>query len=83
MMGILSWIVFGFFAGLIARAIFPGNQKLGFIATTALGVGGSFAGGFVSSIISGNNWRSLSTSGFIGSILGAILLLWIVKMVRK
>ena len=50
MMGILSWIVFGFFAGLIARAIFPGNQKLGFIA---------------------------------GSILGAILLLWIVKMVRK
>lgn len=82
-MGIISWIIFGFIAGLIARALFPGSQKLGFLATTGLGVAGSFAGGFVSSIISGHSWRSGGTSGFIGSVLGAILLLWIYRMVKK
>lgn len=82
-MGICSWIVFGFFAGLVARAIFPGRQQFGIVATTALGVAGSFAGGFVSALISGHSWRTWSTSGFIGSILGALLLLWIGKMVKK
>ena len=74
-MGICSWIVFGFLAGLIARAIMPGDQKMGFIRTTLLGVGGSFVGGFLGSFLLGHNPMVLHSSGFIGAVIGAMLLL--------
>lgn len=75
-MGLCGWIVFGFLAGLIARALMPGSQKMGLIATTLLGVAGSFAGGFVWNLLSpGRDWLALRPSGFIGSVIGAILLL--------
>jgi len=74
-MGIIAWIVFGFVTGLIARAILPGNQKLGFIKTTLLGVAGSFTGGTIASIISGDHVDHLHAAGFVASVLGAVLLL--------
>jgi uncharacterized membrane protein YeaQ/YmgE (transglycosylase-associated protein family) len=80
-MGLCSWIIFGFVVGLLARAIMPGEQKMGFIRTTLLGVGGAFVGGFVAALIRGGNWRSPSPAGFIGAILGAVLLLWLSEMI--
>jgi uncharacterized membrane protein YeaQ/YmgE (transglycosylase-associated protein family) len=74
-MGLCGWIVFGFFAGLIARAIMPGKQGLGIIATTLLGIGGSFVGGLLGSLLLGGGWRVLRPSGFIGAIIGAVVLL--------
>lgn len=75
-MGLIGWIVFGFFAGLIARAIVPGKQGLGCLGTTALGVGGSFMGGFLASLLFGRgNWRDPAPAGFIGAIIGAIVIL--------
>ncbi|MFL5348981.1 MAG: GlsB/YeaQ/YmgE family stress response membrane protein [Hyalangium sp.] len=74
-MGLCSWIFFGFVVGLIARFIMPGHQHIGFIRTTLLGVGGSFVGGFLSALIWGGNWRNPSPSGWIGAIIGAIVLL--------
>jgi uncharacterized membrane protein YeaQ/YmgE (transglycosylase-associated protein family) len=74
-MGICSWIVFGFIVGLIARFIMPGKQSMGLIRTTLLGVGGSFVGGVLAALIWGGNWRSPSPAGFIGAILGAVVLL--------
>lgn len=75
-MGLLSWIVFGFFAGLIARAIVPGRQSVGCIATTALGVAGSFMGGFLASLLLGRgNWRNPTPTGFIGAVIGAAVIL--------
>ena len=82
-MGLCSWIIFGFIAGLIARAIMPGRQSMGFIATTLLGIAGSFAGGFLASIIRGGSWRVMDSSGLIGSVLGAIVLLAIAGMVSR
>ncbi|MDY7230146.1 GlsB/YeaQ/YmgE family stress response membrane protein [Hyalangium rubrum] len=76
-MGLCSWIVFGFVVGLIARFIMPGQQKLGIIRTTLLGVGGSFMGGFLAALLWGGNWRSPSPAGFIGAIIGAVVLLMI------
>ncbi len=72
-----GWIILGFVAGLIARAVMPGRQAMGFIATTLLGIAGSFMGGFLASILLGGGWRVLQPSGFLGSILGAIVLLWL------
>ncbi|PTL85118.1 GlsB/YeaQ/YmgE family stress response membrane protein [Vitiosangium sp. GDMCC 1.1324] len=79
-MGLCTWIVFGFFAGLIARAVMPGRQGMGLISTTLLGVAGSFMGGFLASVLRGGNWHVLQPSGFIGAIVGAIALLAIGRM---
>jgi uncharacterized membrane protein YeaQ/YmgE (transglycosylase-associated protein family) len=73
-MGILAWIVFGFIVGLIARAIVPGRQQMGFIMTTALGIAGSLVGGLVATAIGGGSTTELHGAGFLGSILGAVLL---------
>ncbi len=75
-MGIIAWIVFGFIIGLIARAIVPGRQHMGFVATTILGIVGSVLGGIVASAIGGGgslaDWH---TAGVIGSLIGAIVVL--------
>lgn len=75
-MGILSWIVFGFVVGLIARAVMPGRQNMNFVMTTLLGIGGAFLGGAIGSAISGESMDQLHAAGMIGSVLGAIALLF-------
>lgn len=84
MLSLLSWIAFGFIVGLLARALMPGRQKLGFIATILLGVAGSFVGGFLGNIIFGvQDMNEPHTAGFIGSLIGAFLLLFAVIKLRK
>jgi len=73
--GLCGWIIFGFFAGLLARAITPGQHRMGFIRTTLLGVVGSFVGGVLGALISGRDMMILEPSGFLGAILGAVVLL--------
>jgi uncharacterized membrane protein YeaQ/YmgE (transglycosylase-associated protein family) len=46
-MGIISWIIWGLFVGAIARLLLPGEQKIGFLWTIALGIAGSIVGGFL------------------------------------
>ena len=74
--GIIGTIIVGFIVGLLARALMPGVQSMGFWLTTALGIGGSLVGGLISSVI----WKSpdgkFHPAGWILSILGAMLLLW-------
>ena len=52
-MGIISWAIWGLFVGLVARALLPGRQPLGFLWTIALGLAGSLVGGFVATEILG------------------------------
>lgn len=80
-MGILSFIVFGLIIGLIARAVMPGRQSMGLVATTLLGMAGSVVGGFIASLIFGGNVLELRTSGIIGSILGALLVMFLVGVI--
>jgi uncharacterized membrane protein YeaQ/YmgE (transglycosylase-associated protein family) len=80
-MGIIAWIVFGFVVGLIARAVVPGKQGMGLIMTTLLGVAGSLIGGIVASALFGGSATGFQPTGFIGSLIGAILLLVIAGMV--
>ena len=74
-MGILFFLLFGLVVGFIARAVMPGTQKMGFMATMALGVVGSFVGGFLVSLITSSRVADLNTAGIIGSVVGALLLL--------
>jgi uncharacterized membrane protein YeaQ/YmgE (transglycosylase-associated protein family) len=75
-MGILWIIIVGFVAGIIARLIAPGpNKPTGFILTTVLGIAGAFLATFIGQAI---GWyRPDQGAGFIGAIVGAVLVLFI------
>ena len=77
-MSILAFILFGLVVGLIARAIMPGRQSMGLVATTLLGVVGSFVGGLVGSLIYGGRVFELHAAGIIGSVLGALAVMFLV-----
>ncbi len=80
-MSVIIWIVIGFVAGLIARALVPGKQAMGIVATTILGIAGSLIGGLVGHMLGGGG-TGFTPSGIIGSILGAIVLLLIIGAVQ-
>lgn len=76
-MNLLLFLVFGLVVGFIARAVMPGTQKMGIVRTTLIGVGGSFIGGFLGNLISGHSIFRLDSAGWIGSVLGAVILMLI------
>jgi len=83
MLNIVSWIIVGLIAGALARLIMPGRDPMGIIATIVLGIIGSLIGGFVSMAIWRNSGDGFQPAGLILSILGAILVLWIWRMVKS
>ncbi|MCE9669338.1 GlsB/YeaQ/YmgE family stress response membrane protein [Myxococcus stipitatus] len=77
-MGIIAFLVIGLLAGLLARALMPGNQSMGLVATTLLGIVGSFVGGFIGSLFrSDGRVFDLHPSGLLFSVLGALLVLFL------
>ena len=80
-MGIIWTIVVGFFAGVIAKFLHPGRENMGFIMTTILGVAGALVATFIGKAV---GWYEPGQgAGFIGAIVGAILLLVIYGAVAK
>lgn len=77
-MSFLGWILFGLVVGAIAKLIMPGRDPGGWIVTILLGIAGSFVGGFLGQALLGG---SSETAGWIGSIIGAIVLLLIYRLV--
>jgi uncharacterized membrane protein YeaQ/YmgE (transglycosylase-associated protein family) len=80
-MGILTWIVFGFIAGGIAKYIMPGRDPGGCLATAAIGIAGALLGGFLGTAVF--NWGSVT--GFnlpsLGiAVLGAVVLLLLYRL---
>lgn len=86
MLALLSWIVTGLIVGVIARALVPGRQNLGWILTIVLGIVGAFVGGLISSFIWRDTWNSdasVSTMwpGWIMSVIGGVLVLVVYLMI--
>lgn len=79
-MNILWMIIFGAIVGAIAKLIMPGRDPGGIIVTIILGILGSIVGGFLIGLLLPGR-SATDPAGWIGSILGAILLLWIYRMV--
>jgi uncharacterized membrane protein YeaQ/YmgE (transglycosylase-associated protein family) len=77
-MNILGWILFGLVIGAIAKFLMPGRDPGGWIVTILLGIAGSFVGGFLASALLG---RDDQTAGWIGSIIGAMVLLFIYRLI--
>lgn len=80
-MGLVSWIVVGLIAGALARFLVPGRDPLGCLGTILLGMVGSLVGGFLANIVFGGR-TDLTRSGLIGSVVGAILILLVLRLVR-
>jgi uncharacterized membrane protein YeaQ/YmgE (transglycosylase-associated protein family) len=76
-MGIIGTILVGFVVGVLARFFYPGAVPLGFWLTVALGIGGSLVGGVISSLIWKTPDGKFHPAGWIMSIVGACLLLWV------
>jgi len=73
---ILTWIIVGAIVGVIARFLVPGPDPLGWVGTIVLGIVGSFVGGFLANLIFAGQ-ASVQPAGWIGSIIGAIIVLLI------
>ena len=78
-MGIIGTILIGFIVGLIARALKPGNDRMGIIMTTLLGIAGSFIARYAGMAM--GLYTEGQPAGWIASVLGAIVLLLIYSMV--
>jgi uncharacterized membrane protein YeaQ/YmgE (transglycosylase-associated protein family) len=79
-MGLIGTIIVGLIVGAIARFVLPGEQKMGWILTGALGIGGSLLAGFVGQAL---GWYQAGQgAGWIASVLGAVLLLFVVGKLR-
>lgn len=78
---LLTFLIVGFFAGLIARALVSGPGPTGCVPTTVLGVIGSFIGGFLGYVVFGKDLGdgSIQTSGILGSIIGSVIALMVYK----
>ena len=78
MIGVLGWIVFGVIVGVVAKLLMPGRDPGGFIVTMALGIAGALLGGFLGRAV---GWYGPNDgAGFLMSVLGAIVLLALYRM---
>jgi uncharacterized membrane protein YeaQ/YmgE (transglycosylase-associated protein family) len=74
--GILSWLLFGFLAGLVARALTPGQHALGCIGTIAVGMVGALLGGLIGEVVLGEDVEFEWDLGpFLLAVLGTVVLL--------
>jgi len=81
MMSILGSLFIGLIVGFVARALKPGDDKLGLIMTALLGVGGSFVAGYGGAAL--GLYAPGSAPGFIASVIGAIVLLYAYAFVKS
>lgn len=80
-MHIIGVIIIGFLAGLLARFLMPGRDAMGFIMTTLLGIVGAVVATYIGQAI---GWyREGESAGFIGAIVGAIIVLAAYHMIAR
>lgn len=78
-MGIIGFIVFGLFVGVVARLIKPGRQNLSIVATLLLGIVGSLIGGIVANLLGTGSIWELNIIGAVVAIIAAVLLIGIAE----
>ncbi len=80
-MHIIWTILVGLLAGVIAKFIFPGKENIGWVITTLLGIAGSFVATYLGQWL--NFYKPGQTAGFIGAIVGALIILFFFNLIRK
>ena len=81
MFHLIGTLIIGFIVGLLGRWLHPGDDKMGIILTTVLGIAGAFLATFAGQAL---HWYEPGqNAGFIGAVIGAIVLLVLVGVIRK
>lgn len=81
-MGIITWIIFGLIAGVIAKLLMPGRDPGGCIITMLLGIAGAFVGGFLFELFTvGNFQASFSFGSLLVAIIGALAILLVYRLI--
>ena len=78
-MAIVGTLIIGFIVGLVARFVKPGNDRMGLIATTSVGVGGAFVGTYLGQAL--GLYEAEQPAGFGGAVLGSVALLFVLKLI--
>ncbi len=86
MVSLIIWLVLGFLAGYIAKMILPGADGGGIVLTTILGIIGAVVGGFLGTMVGYpmvSNFNNIGSSlpSFISSIIGAIIVLVVFRLI--
>ena len=83
-MGIISWLIFGLIAGILAKWIMPGRDGGGVIMTIILGIIGAVVGGWVSTFFGMGTVDGFNLGSFFIAVIGALIVLFIYgKLVNK
>lgn len=82
-MGILSWVVLGLIAGMLAKFLMPGKDGGGFIITTLLGIAGAFIGGFLGSLVGLGGMNGFNIGSILTATVGAFILLFAYNKLKK
>ena len=83
-MNLIWFLIVGFIAGALARAIVPGDDPMPWWQTMLLGVVGAYVGGFVLAFFpGGNSPLDFTPAGLIGSVIGAVIALLVYRRVRE
>ncbi len=82
-MGIISWILVGLIAGLLAKWIMPGSGPGGFIVTVLIGMAGASLGGFIVGILGGSGATGFNVWSILVATLGAIVLLFLYGLITR
>jgi uncharacterized membrane protein YeaQ/YmgE (transglycosylase-associated protein family) len=83
MLHIIWSIIVGFFIGLIARAVMPGAQHMGFLETSIVGIVGSVVGGFIARLFSKpKEGQPFHPAGLIMSVIGALVVLFVLGKIH-
>ncbi len=81
-LGLISWVLFGLVAGIVAKLLMPGKDPGGCIITSLIGIAGALLGGFIATALGFGGVAAWDLRSFVIAVIGAILLLLIYRMVR-
>jgi len=82
-MGMISWIILGLIAGVLAKWIMPGRDNMGLFITILLGIAGAFVGGYLGAILGLGTRANLSIGSILTATAGAILVLFVYRQLKK
>lgn len=82
-MNIIAWIILGGLAGWIGSLIVGTNKQQGCLMDIVVGIVGAFVGGLIFSLFGGTGVTGFNIWSLLVAVIGAIVLLWIVKAVRR
>lgn len=82
-MGILSWILMGLIAGVLAKFIMPGRDPGGLFVTVLIGIAGGFLGGYLGSLLGLGTVTGFNLASLLLAVGGAVLLLILYRVIKR